>query len=297
MSHQSHLFYLFFQCHQLKTNEQKEPTDEWTIEELLHWCLLQSQHKTVSKRDEIINAFQELFDIGKQEILELQNEVCRIHNEREERGEVMAMQMNNLEEGEEGEELQQQQQEEQQRKQGGGEGGGGEMDNENKYSDGGRVTQGIQNDENQHPNSAIGTSKPTTSKAVTFAKKTTATSASTSKSTKPTTVQIEIIKGPHTGMTYNLNPSYKKPCWVGRSSSKKFRERGISLNKDDEVSTTHGKFHIYPSGSDGKLVFTDTGSTNGTIYNNEEIEDNVPLELVDGMVLVLGNSDLLIHLI
>lgn len=227
-----------------------EPTEEWTIEELLQWCLLQSQHKTITKRDEIMNAYQELFDIGKKEISELQSEVCKISNQQQKKTQF--------------------------------------IDNKDKIeendSDGVMISTNDENIENVHPN------------IQNYAESKSATKT-TNDETKPTTIDIQIIAGPHNGSSFTLTPGLRKPCWVGRSTSKKFRDNGISLKNDDQVSTTHGKFHIHPaSGSNGKLVYTDTGSTNGTLYNDEELEDQVPLDLVDGMLLVLGGSHLLIHL-
>lgn len=241
-----------------------EPTEEWTIEELLHWCLLQSQFKTTSKRDEIMNAYQDLFDAGKKEILDLQSEVTKI----------------------------QQNSQEQQQEEGGGSSRDGKLGmkigNDNSSSD-----NDNNNVENQHPNQESKGTSLSVSNAANYD-----TNTKSNPNPKPTTICIEIIQGLYKGSTYTLKPAIRKPCWIGRSTSKKFRERGISLNNDAEVSTTHGKFHIHPAsgGPDSKLMYTDTGSTNGTVYNNEEIEDQVPLELVDGMVLVIGNSHFLIHL-
>lgn len=217
-----------------------EPNDEWTIEELMHWCLLQSQHKTVAKRDEIINAYQELFDFGKKEMMELQSDVSRVHKEQIMKDSKIDTTTNNNDNN---------------------------VDLENLNP----------NQMNDAASDVMDMSKDTDT---------------VNKNKTPDTIHAEVIEGPHKGSTFNLKPAQRKPCWIGRSSSKKFRDRGMSLNKDAEVSTTHGKFHIH----EGKLAFTDTGSTNGTIYNNEEIVDQVPLELVDGMVLVIGNCHVMIHL-
>lgn len=109
------------------------------------------------------------------------------------------------------------------------------------------------------------------------------------KATKSTTVNVEITSGLHAGKTYKLMPKARKPCWVGRSQGKKFRDLGISLSKDGEVSTCHGKFELVK----GQLCFTDTGSTNGTKLGTslgEELTPQKPYPLEDGLQLVLGGS-------
>ena len=103
-----------------------------------------------------------------------------------------------------------------------------------------------------------------------------------------TNLLVEVMSGPHEGATYLLKPRISRPCEIGRSKGKKFLSRGVSLHKDSEVSTCHGKFEFKA----GKMYYTDTGSTNGTSYMGEAIQDNVPLEIENGMVLVFGMSEL-----
>ena len=109
-----------------------------------------------------------------------------------------------------------------------------------------------------------------------------------------TSIHVTILVGPHTNSTFVLRPTTRSPSFIGRSTGKKFVQKGISLSKDNQVSTTHGKFSI----SKGVAYFTDTGSTNGTILkgNTEELEVDEKLELQDGMVLVVGLSELIITL-
>ena len=99
-------------------------------------------------------------------------------------------------------------------------------------------------------------------------------------------VKVIVSSGPYAGNTHVLKPRPRHPCFVGRSAGKKFREKGISLADDPEISTTHGKFEM----KNRKIFFIDMGSTNGTLKDGVELEDNTPYEVVDGMELLLGGQ-------
>ena len=111
---------------------------------------------------------------------------------------------------------------------------------------------------------------------------------------------MEITQGPHKSQTFLLRPTIGTPCLIGRSKGKKFIKNGISLYKDQEVSTTHGKFILETNNSsssgESTYYFMDVGSTNGTVYNAQNLVPNERLELVNGMELKVGNSVLRIVL-
>ena len=127
------------------------------------------------------------------------------------------------------------------------------------------------------------------------------TNPATNKSTTtPTSIQVQITQGSHKSQTFLLRPTIGTPCLIGRSKGKKFIKNGISLYKDQEVSTTHGKFILETNnnsnGGESKYYYMDVGSTNGTVYNAQNLVPNERLELVNGMELKVGNSVLRIVL-
>mmetsp|Transcript_6647 Transcript_6647/g.9497 ORF Transcript_6647/g.9497 Transcript_6647/m.9497 type:complete len:233 (+) Transcript_6647:159-857(+) len=217
-------------------NVDDEPTEDWTVEEVMQWCLLRSHLTTERKHDELIDSLNMQLEAGKQEIWNCHEQVVGQHS------------------GEHGQE---------------------------------------EDTENMNPNAAdadhndkMTLSPPKLSAGSTQSKKMT-------EKNYGTVIHVTITEGDYSGNTYTLKPGPRAPCFVGRSAGKKFRDRGISLPKDGEISTTHGKFEVT---KDGKAWYTDTGSTNGTLFRGEELEDNVPLELEDGMDLQLGASCLHITL-
>ena len=119
-------------------------------------------------------------------------------------------------------------------------------------------------------------------------KATTAVTATTTMTMTSHMILVEIVGGEHAGTSYQLRPKQQKAgaCWIGRSTGKKFREKGISLPRDLEVSTTHGKFELIR----GKYYFTDTGSTNGSRCGGQELLPDTPLELENGMEIIIGQT-------
>jgi hypothetical protein len=119
------------------------------------------------------------------------------------------------------------------------------------------------------------------------------------------TMAVQITSGPHAPSRFHLRPRPGAPCLVGRSKGKKFVKNGISLHRDQEVSTTHGKFVVVEEDGGGgggggllrkRYYFVDVGSTNGTVHDGVPLVPNVRLSLVDGMELKIGNSILRIVL-
>jgi len=215
-----------------------EPTDDWTIEQLLQWCHQRSQSSINQKTDGLVNALQELYDNAERDIWDLHR---------------MAVSQN--------------------------------ADMMDTAADTENIAPvGLEGAKTVYDAKMDGTvsEKPTAASNNNNA----SAAAQTKKTLK--NLFIEIQSGPHEGATFLLKPRMNRPCEIGRSKGKKFLQRGISLFKDTEVSTCHGKFEYKA----GKMFFTDTGSTNGTSFMGEAIEDNCPIELVDGMVIVVGDSEL-----
>ena len=300
-----------------------EPNSTWTIEQLLHWSLDQYHNVAMNRTAAHIDALRTQCENECEDIMTLHEVAVSMKG----RGELMD------EEGEGGRAAEAEQQQRvargenanpQQKK----------MKNDKQMtmttsasitSSGGDVTT---NSTLTHQTTNIQQQQSSTSSSNIKLKSSTTTSTTT---TTPTTLQITITSGPHTHQTYNLIPKPSQPCLIGRSKGKKFIKNGISLNKDQEVSTTHGKIsveHVYLDGTDDgngggngsggmqtKFYYTDVGSTNGTTLalaageeggsdNNLRLEPNVRMEIPisqeggggegggEGVELRLGNSTL-----
>lgn len=169
-----------------------------------------------------------------------------------------------------------------------------------------RVVEGEENDQHHLKKPAA-----VASNASTIAESSSISQATKPKSTTSTTntLQITILSGPHSSQMYKLQPKLSQPCLIGRSKGKKFLRNGISLSKDQEVSTTHGKISIEQvvvtdDNNDGdddndgvggggvqyKFYYTDVGSTNGTTVGDVRLEPNVRMEIEEGVEVRVGNS-------
>lgn len=105
-------------------------------------------------------------------------------------------------------------------------------------------------------------------------------------------------KSPHEGEIYIVEPSgnASKICKIGRSCGKEYTEFGISLHKDNEVSTKHGMLTGKVNKGTWEYYFTDTGSSNGTVDDkNYKLEVNENYKLANGTKLRLGSSVLLFN--
>ena len=102
------------------------------------------------------------------------------------------------------------------------------------------------------------------------------------------TIHVDIIGGYYEGQSFDVMPKAgsKNACWVGRSAGKKFRDKGISLPKDLEVSTSHGRFEY----ARGEFFYKDCASTNGSRIFDADIEPNVTYKLTDDMEITVGQT-------
>ena len=212
-----------------------EPTEDWKVEQLLHWWLLRANAESEAEYEALVCRLSTQLEAGKKELWQAHAEVSDILNLPE--------------------------------------------DNEKK--------SGI-NTENENLNNS--TRDPSETKPSAAAAKVHPVpkygETSTNNNQKPDTIHVDIVAGEYQGMTYDLQPRARNHAWVGRSQGKKFREKGISLPKDLEVSTSHGRFEY----SRGKFYYMDAASTNGSRIQDMDIEPNKCYELSTGMEITVGQT-------
>lgn len=270
-----------------------EPDDNWTIDELLRWSLDKNRHIVIDKTVTSITLLKDQCERECEDVLTLHTMAFELETSRrrEVKGVAAAI-----------------------------------VVNDSSNSKGSNVNY----EENQDPQRMsldVVTNHPVPIAAAQITSTSTASATEAEpdikQSSSSPTVTVQITVGPHAPSTYTLHPKPNTPCVIGRSKGKKFSNSGISLYRDQEVSTTHGKFlvvmedeaeevldddiennddHGALAGSSSRMkikpryYYADVGSTNGSIYNGVALVANVKLELKNGMEIKVGNSLLRISL-
>ena len=122
----------------------------------------------------------------------------------------------------------------------------------------------------------------------------------TTNSHATTLDSLRAAAGPYAGTTFTLKlvPGKQQAVMIGRSTGKKFRENGVSLSKDGEVSTTHARVELAPEHAAGApaLVVVDADSTNGTSVDGVALAPGAPVALRPGATLRVGVTDLQVEI-
>jgi len=252
-----------------------EPTEDWKVEQVMHWWLLRSNAESEAEHDRIVEGLSQQLEDGKKELWEAHKEVSQIV------GDNQIVDNYNTNENENIENLDQNSRSNQ-------------LPPVDIEKNNGK--RRISDKPEVKPVTAVAVAVPVASSRPTRNRKPPSTETgettktapvSSTEDKKPDTIHIDIVGGPYEGGFYDLQPKSRSHAWLGRSSSAKFKDRGISLPQDLEVSTSHGRFELKA----GKFYYTDVASTNGTRINGEECEANVPYELAEtGTTIVAGQT-------
>ena len=109
-------------------------------------------------------------------------------------------------------------------------------------------------------------------------------------------VLLKCVGGPHLGQKFKLemNEGATEDVFkMGRSTGRNFKEHGVSLYKDKEISTTHARIEI----RNGQVFLIDNRSTNGTQLNGVDAEPQTPLLLKTGDIITMGGCELEVNVI
>lgn len=233
-----------------------EPADDWTVEEVVRWSLDQYHNKAIDQTSQKVESFRDQCEKECEDVMTLHSLAVEMAS----KGTTT-------------------------------EGGGGS-------SSSGVGEENVNPQSENNNNASKGDGK--------IAAKSTATSFAAGTKPAISTIEVQMTVGPHAPTKYLLRPRPGQPCLLGRSKGKKFIKNGVSLHKDQEVSTTHGKFVVEGGGlgltpggggeTAPRFYFIDVGSTNGSVYNGDQLEPNEKLLLEDGMEFKVGNSMLRVAL-
>lgn len=108
-------------------------------------------------------------------------------------------------------------------------------------------------------------------------------------------VSMKVLGGPHLGQKFRLEPTTETGedvFKIGRSTGRHFKEKGVSLYKDKEISTTHAKIET----RNGSVFLIDVRSTNGTQVNGEDLEPQAPFKLKEGDIIFMGSTEIKLNI-
>jgi len=256
-----------------------EPTEDWKVEHVLQWWLLRANAESEAEYNNTVEGLSKQLKEGKEAIWEAHAQVSEIVRDSENDRENV-FQNANVKAGDQS-----------------------EQSNSLKpvvavaYKNKGQPTI-VKPDPKPMPKVAVATSKRPTRNKKPTAKVTAMNTASAASApplnSTPDTIHIDIVGGPYGGLFFDLQPKTRSHAWVGRSSSTKFKDRGISLPLDLEVSTSHGRFEF----KQGIFYFTDVASTNGTRIDGKECVPNHPYKLTaKGMTILAGQTPMKVTLL
>jgi len=259
--------HIFISCHAT------EPTEDWTVEQVLKWWVLRAHGECEAEYGRIVDDLSVQLKEGKESLWQAHEEVSSILNNGVDNAAATAA-----------------------------------------AKAGGTSTDGLENSDPQHLNhnnssnnmSSHDIQKPAATRGQReeilqqyqsgdgeTETKHDDDAGATGSSSKIDTIRILIVSGFYEGMSLDVQPKGRTAAFIGRSQGKKFREKGISLPKDLEVSTSHGKFESIR----GKFYFTDVGSTNGSLIDGCVIEPSKQYEVREGMEITCGQTIMRIKLV
>mmetsp|Transcript_13961 Transcript_13961/g.15588 ORF Transcript_13961/g.15588 Transcript_13961/m.15588 type:complete len:305 (+) Transcript_13961:173-1087(+) len=289
-----------------------EPTEEWKVEQVLHWWLLRANSESEAEYETIVDGLTKQLEMGEQTLWEAHAQVTELlgkkeDNDNDDHDNVIDMEpmsttdFNN--------------------------GNGNEFaENENiENINASNNNNNNSNNKDQQPDGkptkSVASKIPsasmsvddimagkippaesiptaTTTTTTTASNKSTAKNSNSNNGKKPDTIHIDVLDGFYGGTFYDLQPKSRIHAWVGRSQGKKFKQKGISLPKDLEISTTHGRFGYSSRATSGSgFSYTDVGSTNGSRLNGACCEPNVSYALTTGMEILIGETLLKVTLL
>mmetsp|Transcript_27145 Transcript_27145/g.30441 ORF Transcript_27145/g.30441 Transcript_27145/m.30441 type:complete len:311 (-) Transcript_27145:386-1318(-) len=295
-----------------------EPTEEWKVEQVLHWWLLRANSESEAEYETIVDGLTKQLAMGEQTLWEAHAQVTELLGQKndntDDHDNVMDMEPMSTTDFNNGNENEFAENENIENVNASNSNNNNNSNNKDQHQQqqqpDGKPTKSVPS---KIPSTVMSVDDimagkiPTAESIPTATTTTTTTTTASNKSTtknsnndtkKPDTIHIDVLDGFYGGTFYDLQPKSRIHAWVGRSQGKKFKQKGISLPKDLEISTTHGRFGYSSRATSGSgFSYTDVGSTNGSRLNGSCCEPNVSYALTTGMEILIGETLLKVTLL